>query len=129
MQALSVSFFHNPPHFAPPANLSLVFDWFVNISTISGYIAWIVCLITYIRFHKALRLNNMLETLPYRTPFQPYAAYIVLFVLSILTLTNGFQVFFPDNWDVAAFLAAYITIPLFLALYLGHKVEIGRAHV
>jgi amino acid transporter len=39
-----------------------------------------------------------------------------------LTLTNGFQVFFPKNWSAASFLAAYITIPVFLALYIVHKV-------
>lgn len=98
-----------------------VFSWFVNISTISGYIAWIICLVMYIRFHKAMRLHNMLDALPFRTPFQPYASYGVLFVLSILTLTNGFQVFFPANWSVSDFLAAYITLPIVMALYFGHK--------
>lgn len=45
----------------------------------------------------------------------------MLFVLSILTLTNGFQVFFPANWSVSDFLAAYITLPIVMALYFGHK--------
>ena len=98
-----------------------VFNWFVNISTISGYIAWIVCLITYLRFHKALRLQNLLQSLPFRTPLQPYATWFVLGLLIVLTLTNGFQVFFPSQWSVASFLAAYITIPIFFALYAGHK--------
>jgi len=99
-----------------------VFDWFVNISTISGFVAWIVVLITYLRFRKALAHHGLLHTLPYRTPLQPYATWAVLGVLGVLTLTNGFQVFFPDVWSVSGFLAAYITIPIFLALYLGHKV-------
>jgi len=99
-----------------------VFTWFSNISTISGFIAWIVVLITYLRFRKAMVFNNALDVLPFRTPFQPYASYIALFILVILTLTNGFQVFFPSNWSVSNFLAAYITIPVFLVLYLGHKV-------
>lgn len=99
-----------------------VFNWFVNISTISGYLAWIICLLTYIRFHKALRLNNMLDALPFRTPLQPYASYFVLSLLSLLTLTNGFQVFFPSEWSVSSFLAAYITLPIMFALYAGHKI-------
>ena len=98
-----------------------VFDWFVNISTISGFVAWIVCLVTYIRFRKALAYQGLLHILPYQTPFQPYASWIVLVVLSILTLTNGFQNFFPEVWTVSGFLAAYITLPIFLVLYLGHK--------
>ncbi|KAI1807491.1 proline-specific permease [Daldinia bambusicola] len=98
-----------------------VFQWFTNISTISGFIAWIVVMITYIRFRKAMEHHGMLNVLPYRTPLQPYATYFVLFIIVILTLTNGFQVFFPSEWNVSNFLAAYITIPIFLVLYLGHK--------
>lgn len=44
-----------------------------------------------------------------------------MIMLILLCLTNGFQVFFPGNFSVASFLAAYITIPLFFTLYLGHK--------
>ena len=99
-----------------------VFLWFSNISTISGFIAWIVVMITYIRFRKAMIFNNLLESLPYRTPFQPYLTYFVLGVVSLLTLTNGFQVFVPANWSVSDFLAAYITIPIFIVLYAGHKI-------
>lgn len=99
-----------------------VFTWFSNISTISGFIAWIVVMITYIRFRKALVYHNLVHTLPFKTPFQPYFCYFVLGIISILTLTNGFQVFFPKNWSAANFLAAYITIPIFVVLYLGHKI-------
>ena len=98
-----------------------VFTWFVNISTISGYIAWIVVLATYIRFRKAMIYNNLLEQLPYRTRLQPYASYFFFCFLIILTLTNGFQIFISGNWDYRDFIAAYITLPLFLILYLGHK--------
>lgn len=37
----------------------------------------------------------------------------------LLTLTNGFYVFV--NWNISDFLVAYITLPIFLVLYLGHK--------
>lgn len=99
----------------------VVFDWFVNISTISGLIAWIVCIITYLRFRKAMEFRNLLHTLPYRTALQPYATYFVLVILIILTLTNGFSVFIAGQWAVGDFLAAYITLPIFLVLYIGHK--------
>jgi amino acid transporter len=99
-----------------------VFTWLSNISTISGFIAWIVCMITYIRFRKALAFQNLLHTLPYRTPFQPYLVWVILGVIVVLTITNGFQVFFPKNWSAANFLAAYITIPAFFLLYIGHKI-------
>jgi amino acid transporter len=99
-----------------------VFNWFVNISTISGFIAWIVVMITYLRFRSAMEYHGLLHTLPYRTPFQPYATYFVLFIVSLLTITNGFQIFFPSKFNVSDFLAAYITLPIFIVLYAGHKI-------
>ncbi len=98
-----------------------VFNWFVNISTISGFIAWIVVMITYLRFRAAFEHHGLLHTLPYRTPLQPYATYAVLTFICLLTLTNGFQVFWPNKFSASNFLAAYITLPIFLVLYFGHK--------
>lgn len=106
-----------------------VFNWFSNISTISGYIAWVVILITYLRFRTAMTFRGLFHVLPYKTPLQPYVTWFVLLVLVVLTITNGFQVFFPQNWAVSDFLAAYITIPIFLALYLGHKVYMATYFV
>jgi amino acid transporter len=106
-------------------NGAQVFLWFMNISTISGFIAWIVVLITYLRFRKAMTYQGLLDTLPFRTIAQPYAAWATLVVISLLTITNGFQVFVPSRWNYQDFLAAYITIPIFLVLYLGHKLWSG----
>ncbi|KAK2003003.1 amino acid permease [Colletotrichum falcatum] len=100
---------------------STVFTWFMNISTISGLIAWIVVMITYLRFRKAMIHHDMIHRLPFRTPLQPYSTWFILGLLVILTLTNGFQVFFPGHWSVSDFLAAYITLPIFFVLYIGHK--------
>ncbi|KAG9320562.1 hypothetical protein KVV02_008772 [Mortierella alpina] len=99
----------------------VVFGWFVSISTISGFIAWIVVMLTYLRFRKAMIFRNMFNILPYKTPLQPYATYITLTIVSLLTITSGFNTFMP--FDVKNFVAAYITIPAFLALYIGHKVH------
>ncbi|KYG41172.1 hypothetical protein M433DRAFT_76395 [Acidomyces richmondensis BFW] len=103
-------------------NGATVFSWFMNISTISGFIAWIVALITYIRFHKAMAYRKLLHTRPFRTPLQPYLSYFVLLILILLTLTNGFNIFCKGQWNVSDFLAAYITLPLFLVIYFGHKI-------
>ncbi|PMD13509.1 hypothetical protein NA56DRAFT_737292 [Hyaloscypha hepaticicola] len=96
-----------------------VFNRFVNMSTMSGFIAWIVVMINYLRFRAAFEHHGLLHTLPYRTPLQPYATYAVLRLLTficLLTLTNGFQVFWPDKFSASNFLAAYITLPIFLEM-------------
>ncbi|KAL2271365.1 hypothetical protein VTJ83DRAFT_736 [Remersonia thermophila] len=102
-------------------NGARVFGWFMNVSTISGFIAWIVVMVTYLRFRAGLEWRGLLHTRPFVTAAQPYATWFVLLVVSLLTLTNGFQVFVPSRWSYQDFLAAYITLPVFLALYLGHK--------
>ncbi|KAM7188440.1 Amino acid permease/ SLC12A domain containing protein [Naviculisporaceae sp. PSN 640] len=99
-----------------------VFAWLMNLSTISGYVAWIVVMITYLRFRKAMVWKGLLDTLPFRTPLQPYLTWFILGVVTLLTLTNGFPIFTAKRWNVSDFLAAYITLPAFALLYLGHKV-------
>jgi amino acid transporter len=44
----------------------------------------------------------------------------------ILCLINGFTVFFPSEWSASSFLTAYIGIPIFLALYFGHRFLYAR---
>ncbi|KAK3329937.1 proline-specific permease [Apodospora peruviana] len=99
-----------------------VFAWFSNLCTISGYIAWVVVNITYLRFRSALVYQGLLDTLPFKTPFQPYATWAVMVVIVLLTLTNGFSVFVASMWNYQDFLAAYITLPAFALLYFGHKI-------
>ncbi|KAI4211633.1 MAG: hypothetical protein LQ351_005536 [Letrouitia transgressa] len=99
-----------------------VFTWFVNITTISGYVAWIVVLITYLRFRSGLEYNGIYGQRPYKSPGQPYTTYAALSFFIVLTLTNGFQVFFPGKFTASSFLAAYITLPIFIVLYVSHKI-------
>ncbi|KAI5859805.1 proline-specific permease [Durotheca rogersii] len=103
-----------------------VFRWFTNLSTISGFIAWLAIMATYLRFRRALGRHGLLQGLAFRGAAQPWATVVALTVVAVLTVTNGFDVFFPTRWSAANFLAAYITIPIFLALYATHKLLVGR---
>lgn len=98
---------------------SQVFTWLSNISTISGFLSWILLSFTYLRWRKAIAFNNLEDRVTFRTPFQPYGAYIVIGFIGILSLTNGYAVFFDFNG--ADFVAAYVTLPIFFALYAGHR--------
>ncbi|KAE9391532.1 proline transporter [Gymnopus androsaceus JB14] len=103
-------------------NSSLVFTWFVNLTNTSGFISWICCSIVYIRFRKACREQALSpDDIPYRSSLQPYGAWISIVAFTILTLINGFNVFFPGQFSASSFLTAYVGIPIFLAIYLGHR--------
>ncbi|CAL9731507.1 proline-specific permease [Monosporozyma unispora] len=99
-----------------------VFNWFANISTIAGFIGWICACIAYIRFRKAIIFNGLLDRLPYRGVLMPYLVYYSLFIISLITITNGYAIFIPRNWRASDFIAAYINLPIFLVLWWGHKI-------
>lgn len=107
---------------------SNVFNWLSNISTISGFLSWIAVAFAYTRWRKAISYHGLWDRVTYKTYFQPYGAYIVIFFISLVCITNGFAVFFDFNGP--DFVAAYITLPVLLVLYLGHKlyeyVKFGR---
>lgn len=99
---------------------STVFTWFVNLTNTSGFISWICCCIVYLRFRKACLAQGVTD-LPYHSIMQPVGAWIALVGFTILVLINGFDVFFPGRFTASSFLTAYVGIPIFLAIYFGHR--------
>lgn len=53
---------------------------------------------------------------------QPWGSYVAMVGFTFLCLINGFTVFWPANWSASSFLTAYIGIPIFLAVYFGHRI-------
>ena len=101
---------------------SVVFNWFVNLTNTSGFISWICCCIVHLRFRKATFAQGMRGEVPWSSIFQPYGSWIAMVGFTILTLINGFDVFFPANWTASSFLTAYVGIPIFLFIYFGHRI-------
>jgi len=107
------------------AGSQTVFVWFQNLTSISVLFTWMSISIAYIRFHAALRAQNVSrQTLIFKSPFQPYLAWISLIFFAIITLFNGFWTF-PSptkKFDVSSFITAYVGIPIYAGLYLFWKV-------
>lgn len=84
-----------------------VFVWFQTLTTITSLLTWVSILIAYIRFKKALEVQGInRDDLPFKSKFQPYAAWIGLVFFLLIILFNGWQVFTAGNWDVQAFITA-----------------------
>lgn len=103
---------------------SVVFTWLINFTNTSGFISWVCCCFVFFRFRKAARVHGIEQ--PYRAKIQPFGAWFALFGAIFLCLVNGFTVFFPSEWSVSGFFTAYIGIPAFLVLYLGHRIIYWR---
>lgn len=53
----------------------------------------------------------------YKSPFQPYLAWITAGALIFVILFSGYSVFFPGLWSTTTFLIYYIDIAIFIFLW------------
>ncbi|KAI5295893.1 hypothetical protein KEM52_006579 [Ascosphaera acerosa] len=98
-----------------------VFGWLQNISSIAGFTSWVGIQVCHLRFMSALKARGIdRKTLPYTAPWQPYFTYYGLASCVIIIITQGFESFMP--WNTSDFFVAYISLILWVALYVGHKV-------
>ncbi|KAF2859825.1 hypothetical protein K470DRAFT_218378 [Piedraia hortae CBS 480.64] len=101
-------------------NAGKVFTWLVSISGVSGFIAWGCVGISYLAFHRILKSRGIdRDTLPYTAPYQPWFTYYGIGFNIIIILTQGFTAFIP--WNTSNFFVAYISLMLFVVMYIGHK--------
>lgn len=121
--------------FAPLAYLSVgsagsatVFNWLVSLLNTTGFISWVLCCVIFFRFRAACASQGVRrKDLPYVSVLQPYGAWVAFFAFSLFGLCNGFSVFFPGSFSASSFFTAYIGIPVFLVIYVGHKILKGRS--
>ncbi|KAI7340779.1 histidine permease [Hortaea werneckii] len=102
----------------------VVFDWFVNLTNTWGLVSWVCCMIIFLRFRKACWYHGVQS--PWRNFCQPYGAWVAMVSFTILCLINGFTVFFPQKWSASGFLTAYVGLPVFFAMYFGHRLWAWR---
>lgn len=89
-----------------------VFHWLTSLVTISYLMTWTCLCFAFTRFRRALAIANIdRTTLPFKSPFQPYLAWIGVCFFSIVLVFNGFTVFTHGNWNTQTFVSSYIGIP------------------
>lgn len=99
---------------------TVVFDWLLNITAVAGLISWALTCVCHLRFMRALSYRGIKRSaLAYAAPMQPYLSWIGLFFTVLITLTSGFQSFI--EWNTSDFFASYISVILFVVLFVGHK--------
>ncbi|CZT50017.1 probable arginine transporter [Rhynchosporium secalis] len=107
---------------------AVVFNWFLNITAVAGFITWACINGCHIAFMRALAARNISrDTLPYKAFWEPWFAYYGLFFNILIILTQGFTAFLP--WDVSSFFTAYVSVILFVVLFVGHKLIMRTTYV
>ncbi|MDL9998216.1 amino acid permease [Variovorax sp. J22P240] len=99
-----------------------VYLWLLNLSGMTGFIAWLGIAISHYRFRKGFMAQGLdLAMLPYRSPFFPYGPLFAFGLCLIVTLGQNYAAFMGGRIDWIAVLATYIGIPIFLAMWLGYR--------
>ncbi|KIK98890.1 hypothetical protein PAXRUDRAFT_9247 [Paxillus rubicundulus Ve08.2h10] len=96
-----------------------VFNWFVSLCVVSGFLGWLSINTTYLRYFYGLRMQGIVPRGIYRSPLQPYASMWAVFWVIFYILVSGISVFW--NWSGPQFIASYINLPIFFCLLVGYK--------
>lgn len=98
-----------------------VFGWFVGLSTCAFVIAYTSMVVTYIGWYRALEAQGISrDTLSWKAPFMPYAAYFAAAFGCIVLVFLGFDVFSP--FSASSFVTCYFGVAYSGIIYVGFKV-------
>jgi amino acid transporter len=110
-------------YMALSAGAATVFGWFLNITSLTSFITWLLISVTYLRFHDACIVQAVPdEARPLRHWGQPYLAWWAVFWSTVVILFNGWYVFTKGHWRTADFVVRYINIPVSLVLVVFYLV-------
>ncbi|KAL4952487.1 amino acid permease-domain-containing protein [Aspergillus filifer] len=102
---------------------STVLSWFVGICTASYLLNYFGTVVTYLHFYYTMQRKGMSrETLPYKSRFQPFAAWYALVGTFLMTLVLGYTVFIDGQWDTTTFFTSYTMVGFFVVAFAGWKV-------
>ncbi|KAI7278743.1 amino acid permease [Hortaea werneckii] len=110
-----------------------VLAWFVNLVTASQLINFAVMCGTFLCWLKACKAQGLdRDTLPYKSRFQPFAAWYGLMGCTVMAFVGGYTVFLPGYWDTPSFIFSYFMIALCPILFVGWKIikrtRLRRSH-
>lgn len=98
-----------------------VLTMLINLSTGGTLITFLVMSITFVNYYKGCVAQGVdRKTRPYYGYFQPYGAYIAIFVQGTILMTYGYRSFRP--WSASKFFANYTLQLVAPCLFIGWKV-------
>ncbi|SCV04499.1 LANO_0G10572g1_1 [Lachancea nothofagi CBS 11611] len=109
------------------SNSAIVLNWLINLITASQLINFACLCVIYLYFRRAYRAQKAkLPQLPFRSWGQPYTALVGLVSVLLMTLVQGYSVFYPSLWQVKDFLFCYLMLFVDAGIYLVHKFVISK---
>lgn len=100
-----------------------IFNYFINVVSLTGLITWTCILFLHIRFMNALKAQgySRKKDLVFRSPFQPFGTYFSFCMCTVLILVKNFTVFLGHDFPYKTFITGYIVLPVFIIMLFGYK--------
>lgn len=100
----------------------VLYTWLLNTSGMCGFIAWLGIAISHYRFRKGyIAQGGRLEDLPYRAKLFPFGPLLAFALCLFITMGQNYTALIGEQIDWAGLAATYISIPLFLLIWLGYR--------
>ncbi|MDY3974751.1 MAG: amino acid permease, partial [Veillonella caviae] len=100
------------------------YTWLINISGMSGFIAWLGIAIAHYRFRRAFKAQGKdLKAIPYRALLFPFGPIFAIILCLIIMAGQNYTAFMGESIDWYGVSVAYIGIPVFLLVYFTYKTK------
>lgn len=100
----------------------IVFSYLLQISSLSGFIAWFAIALSHYQFRKQyVAEHGSTAGLPYKAKFYPYAQFIAMFSIAFIIIAQFIPVISGAKFGVWDIVITYSSVIFFLIIYLGHR--------
>lgn len=100
------------------------YNWLINISGMSGFIAWVGIAIAHYRFRRAFSAQGRsLDEIPFKASFYPFGPIFALILCLIIIAGQNYTAFMGEEIDWYGVSVAYIGLPIFFAVYAAYKAK------
>lgn len=97
------------------------YTWLINASGLAGFITWMGIAWCHYKFRRAfLAQGHNVDELPFKAIFFPLGPIVALLMCAFVVAGQNLEVY-TGSIDLGTLISAYVGLPLFLALWWGHK--------
>ena len=101
-----------------------IYQLFYNASSLSGFLIWLGIAVCHLRFRKAwIAQGRRIEDLKFKAKFYPWGQWLALGMFVFVIFGANIGVFQTPVFSWFDFITGYLMIPVFILLYVGHKIR------
>jgi lysine-specific permease len=105
-----------------------VYIWLLNFAGMTEFIVWLSIAVSHYRFRQGyVKHGYDTADLPYKAGLFPFGPLLAFVLCLVVTLGQNYQAFLQDRIDWIGVISTYLAIPLFLALWIGHRL-VRKSH-